>query len=246
MYQLKELFEQKTSNVIREISPNDSMYVTEEHYFSVGHSALKCIKLAMLAAGKEDFKNILDLPCGHGRVLRMLKAAFSKAQITACDLDRDAVDYCAKVFGATSVYSKKQPDQIAIQGKFDLIWCGSLLTHLKSSHWGSLLNLFNSLLCPGGLLIFSTQGRCSIHWIRSGICTYDLDSTQLSILLDGWERNGFGYVDYLNMNDYGVSVSSLAWVLLQLEKLPDLRLLTVTEMGWDNHQDVIACVRVET
>jgi hypothetical protein len=99
-------------------------------------------------------------------------------------------------------------------------------------------------LCPGGLLIFSTQGRCSIHWIRSGICTYDLDSTQLSILLDGWERNGFGYVNYLNMNDYGVSVSSLAWVLLQLEKLPDLRLLTVTEMGWDNHQDVIACVRV--
>jgi len=61
MYQLKELFEQKTSNVIREISPNDSMYVTEEHYFSVGHSALKCIKLAMLAAGKEDFKNILDM-----------------------------------------------------------------------------------------------------------------------------------------------------------------------------------------
>ncbi len=51
MYQLKELFEQKTSNVIREISPNYSMYVTEEHYFSVGHSALKCIKLAMLAAG---------------------------------------------------------------------------------------------------------------------------------------------------------------------------------------------------
>jgi hypothetical protein len=51
MYQLKDLFEQKTSNVIGEISPNDSMYVTEEHYFSVGHSALKYIKLAMLAAG---------------------------------------------------------------------------------------------------------------------------------------------------------------------------------------------------
>lgn len=163
IYKLKELFEQKTTNVVVDISPNDSMYMNEEHYFSVGHSALQCIKLAMLAANKESFDKILDLPCGYGRVLRMLKAAFPNAKLTACDLDRDAVDYCASVFGTTSVYSNKQPDKILFEDKFDLIWCGSLLTHLNSNYWESFLNLFNSLLYPGNILVFSTHGRCGIH-----------------------------------------------------------------------------------
>ena len=55
-----------------QIAPDDGMWDgNPSHYFGVGQSALHCIKVSMLAAGIESFTNILDLPCSHGRVLRM-------------------------------------------------------------------------------------------------------------------------------------------------------------------------------
>ncbi len=119
MRELEKLFEQGANAVIQEISPKDPQYNPNRHrnYFSAGQSALRCIKLAMLTAGKEDLKNILDLPCGYGRVLRTLKAAFPKARLTACDVDQDAVDFCARVLNATPVYSKPQPEQIEINDR---------------------------------------------------------------------------------------------------------------------------------
>jgi hypothetical protein len=66
---------------IRTISPRDRMVrrSTAEHYFRVGLEALQYIQVAVVAAGTGAPNRILDLPCGHGRVLRMLRAAFPKA-----------------------------------------------------------------------------------------------------------------------------------------------------------------------
>jgi len=234
-----------SNNLIREISPNDAMYAgNDRHYFSVGQSALKAIELALKAAGKEEVNKILDLPCGHGRVLRTLKSAFPKAQLTACDLDKDGVDFCARVFDATAVYSKQQPEQIKIDSNFDLIWSGSLLTHLSAPSWTGFLKLFNALLNPGGVLVFTTQGRRPVQLIRENQYTYGLEPNQLPRLLNDYEQKGFGYLDYPDSNDYGISLASPAWVCSQLEHLPSLRLLLYSEMPWDNHQDVVACVRV--
>src|SRR4029453_1584213 len=94
-------------NLITTISPLDGMYVAggEAHYFGVGADALKLVRQAMSLAGKENISSILDLPCGHGRVLRYLKAAFPQASLTACDLDHGCVDFCVATFGARGVYS---------------------------------------------------------------------------------------------------------------------------------------------
>jgi LmbE family N-acetylglucosaminyl deacetylase/glycosyltransferase involved in cell wall biosynthesis len=243
----KRLFEPDTENVMRDISPNDQMFHDDEesHYLSVGQSALRCIKLAMLAAGKDsaDIQTILDLPCGHGRVLRTLRAAFPDAQITACDLLQDGVDFCAKTFNAIPVYSTDDPDRIPIEGSFDLIWCGSLLTHLSSDRWTGFLNFFNSYLNSGGILVFSVHGPSCVYAIREGRVSYGLEEGQLTQLLEDYSQRGFGYVDYPNTMGYGISVSSPSWVLSKLEELFNLRLLAYTEMGWDEHQDVIACVK---
>ena len=72
-----------TMDVISDISPNDEMFFgNETHYFGVGRSAMTCIDLALRAAKKPaaDIWRILDLPCGHGRVLRHLKSAFPARQ----------------------------------------------------------------------------------------------------------------------------------------------------------------------
>src|SRR5262245_32651468 len=95
-------------DVIRTISPNDEMFSAagrEDVYHAIGRSAIECIVCSLNAARKTtaDVKRILDLPSGHGRVLRYLKAVFPDAEITACDLVRDGVDFCASALGALPV-----------------------------------------------------------------------------------------------------------------------------------------------
>jgi SAM-dependent methyltransferase len=245
---LSKLCEEEQLDVSQEISPNDGMYQggNKDHYFSVGRSALKNVRLAIAAAGNNlrDIKNILDLPSGHGRVLRFLKAFFREAKITACDIDRDAVDFCVRAFDVNGLYSRKQPADIEIVDRFDLIWCGSLLTHLNFDRWPEFFYFFRSILNSKGILVFTSHGRYCAERIRTGNFTYGLADTSLKKLLRGFDRNGFCYVSYSDTEDYGISLSVPSHILTFLEKLYDFQLLLYLEKGWDDHHDVIACMKI--
>jgi cyclopropane fatty-acyl-phospholipid synthase-like methyltransferase len=206
----------------------------------------------MLAAQLTDFRCILDLPSGYGRVLRTLKAYFPNAKLAACDLDKDAVEFCRRTFNAIPLYSATVPKDVKINDRFDLIWVGSLLTHLDNRKWDGFLELFDSLLNPNGLLVVTTHGRRPAEWIRTGISfygmtvsqLYGLDNDQSEKLLRAYDTLGFGYVKYHSQNDYGISLSSPAWVLSHIQKFANLRLVTYLEYGWDNHQDVVALIKM--
>jgi SAM-dependent methyltransferase len=234
--------------VIDDISPRDTMFTgNREHYFEVAESGLRCIRLAMTAAGKEGATRILDLPCGHGRILRMLKAAFPEAELTACDIDRDAVDFCAATFGAMPVYSVENPDELQFGESFDLIWCGSLLTHLDRGWWEGFLALFERALAPGGVLVFTTHGRHVANRLRKRNLKHGLGLTEETTesLLSAYERNDFGFTEYAAQTGYGISLASPAWICGLLAKRPSLRLVTFTERGFGARglQDSIGVVR---
>src|SRR5712691_11392714 len=132
----RELLQQIESR----ISPGDGMYTGEgAHYYKVGLSAIRCIEEAIDAANFTIVKRVLDLPCGHGRVLRFLVQRFPEAKFTASDLDRKGVDFCAQMFGAEAVHPEQDLDQFSLERQFDLIWCGSLVTHLNAAGIGALL-----------------------------------------------------------------------------------------------------------
>jgi SAM-dependent methyltransferase len=248
---LKQLYDLDIEGVPSEISPNDGMLEGNlRHYFAVGQSALRCIKLAMLAAGKDQFWNILDFGSGFGRVLRVLKAAFPGAELAACDLSRDAIDFCARTFGAEPIQSNEDVSRIQITNKFDLIWCGTLLTNVDSAQFSALLQLFDSLLVDNGVLVFTTHGPFVAHRIRTGACTYGLSPNLVPALVNEYDTIGFGYENYpeevltrLGVKRYGISLSTPSWVCRQIGYLPNLRLLTYTEKAWDDHQDSIACMK---
>ncbi|MGG5887557.1 methyltransferase [Falsiroseomonas sp. HC035] len=48
------------------------------------------------ALGEAEPQKILDLPCGFGRVTRVLRVRFPHASITACDLDREGVEFARR------------------------------------------------------------------------------------------------------------------------------------------------------
>lgn len=223
------------------VDRNDGMYAHDhpQHYFYVAYSALACVHSCAQRKSGENFRSILDLPCGHGRVLRALKAAFPEASFTACDLDEQAVDFCSRTFGVSGVYSKIDPRMIHIRANFDLIWVGSLFTHLNCDRWSYFLDLFRSVLTKDGLLLFSTHGEFVAERLERFSAFYGLSSEQIKAIKDQYARRGFGYADYSNLTGYGISLSAPEWIKRTL-KSHSLDLAAFMPKGWDNHHDVWA------
>jgi hypothetical protein len=68
--------------VIKTIYPADHMWITSaDYYFDVGESGLMCVRRANELAFSSPVRRILDLPCGHGRVARYLRAFYPDASM---------------------------------------------------------------------------------------------------------------------------------------------------------------------
>src|SRR6202035_1310433 len=119
-------------NFLTEVSSADGLYAS--NYVSVGLSAMKIFEYAITEGftRPEGLRNILDLPCGHGRVARVLRSQFPDADLTVCDIDRDGVDFCGRKFKATGVYGTDDFERMEMGKSFDLIWVGSLIIHFSA------------------------------------------------------------------------------------------------------------------
>jgi SAM-dependent methyltransferase len=223
---------------------NDGMYNGDAaHYFKVGLSAISCINEAVESANLERVGSILDLPCGSGRVLRFLIYRFPEAEITACELARGPVEFCVRTFGARPAFSSLNLDEVSLRKEFDLIWCGSLITHLNARGIVSLFQLFRRHLAPDGLMIFTTHGDFVHGRIPAQDFDYGLTPEQIKRIGAGYPNTGYGFEDYPGEEDYGVSLTSPEWIRSRILELGGLREVLFKERGWDNHQDVFGFVR---
>ena len=126
---------------------------------------------------------------------------------------------------------------------FDLIWCRSLFTHLDRDRWPAFLEFFSEHLAPDGLLVFTTHGRRPIQWMRDGVFSYGLTPGEQQALVEGYARDGFGFVSPAGQA-FGISLSSLSFVAAHVERQRSLRLVGLLEAGWAGHQDVVCCEKM--
>lgn len=225
---------------------DDGMYTPFDarHYLSVGLSAIRCIQEALEHSnGKKSVEAVLDLPCGYGRVLRFLRVRFPTAHITASEIDTSPLDFCKEAFSVRAARSDKDLRKLSLSGRFDLIWCGSLITHLDERGTRDLLTFFHDHLLPGGLCVFTTHGRLSLKWMEEGHQTYGLTAGALQQLLSRFRENGYGYADYENWPGYGISVVSHERMLAIARDVGQWDETSFSEHRWDNHQDVYGFTR---
>ena len=240
------------SGVIEEISPRDQMFRDPERYLRSGRKGLDCIRLGMAAAGRTAVDSVLDLPCGYGRVLRWIKAEFPGARLGACDIDREGVDFCAQTFGAEPVYGQDDPADVEVEDDYDLIWSGSLFTHLPPPQWDGFLDLFERALAPGGLVVFTTHGRRIAELMRDPERRRVYNPIDHEALLRDYEREGIAYTEYAHdpaqrerlalPATYGISLTRPSAVCAKLEQRAGLQLVGFTEARF-NGQDVVSAVR---
>ena len=179
--------------IVSALADDDAMFEGQgEHYLSVGLSAARLIQGALHEQPAP--KRILDLPCGHGRVTRMLRACYPVAQVTVCDLDRSGVDFCASQFAARGVYSHEDFRLLELGERYDLIWVGSLITHLPEQHTRRFLDFAVRHLTPQGTLVVTSHGACVAQRLLSS--NYGLTDAAARGLLADARTNGYGYRSY--------------------------------------------------
>ena len=211
---------------------------TTQHYLGTGLSALDSIFTACPEIALRPPQKILDFGCGYGRVLRMLKAAWPHSVTFACDVAPDGLAFCMEHFDVTGFRSQVRPHAVPLAHGFDLIWVGSLITHLDEDSIMGFISLFRHLLEPGGRMVFTTQGDFVIERLQQGEFHYDLTPDQQKRIVKGYTASGYAYEDYVKSPGYGVSVTSSSWLRPRVEALGRLRYVAHLPRYWDNHQDV--------
>jgi SAM-dependent methyltransferase len=208
-------------------------------YTEAGQSAVRIIERALQAAGRNfhEVQSCLDIPSGYGRVLRWLVREIPPARITACDIDANAVRFCAAEFGARPAVASAEPGELKLEGPFDLVWVGSLLTHLAPEPCFHLLRVLADLMSPGGVLIFTTHGEDSLYMLPA----YGVEFSDLQLQFESeLQTHGVAFAPYQGARDYGITVHHR----LTLAAITDqqfgssLRLLERWDRGWVQHQDV--------
>ncbi len=219
------------------------MWLTgKEWYFAVGESGLKSIKMGVALSWLQNVTSILDLPCGHGRVARYLRAAYPEAKMFFCDLEKSGVDFCTQHFGGKAVYSQPELTEVALP-TVDLIWVGSLFTHIDLDRTKRWLAYLARHLSPQGVLVATFHG----HWTRK----YHeeilpiIDAGSWDLIMKSYGETGFGYAPYgtPGMMDYGISLTRPGVVCDIISGIPGVRLIGYTERGWADNHDVVAITK---
>jgi hypothetical protein len=169
---------------------------------------------------------------------------FPEAAITACDLDTDGVDFCTETFGVDGFYSNPDLSRLSLDSDFDLIWCGSLITHLDEPRIFALMKFFQRHLVMGGLLVFTAAGDRVVEWMLSGEFDYGIAKSAIPRIISQYSDTGYAYTDYPYMPDYGISLTSREWIRVRVKQVGSLREVYFAEHGWDNHQDVYGFVKL--
>ena len=228
-----------------EIGPADDMCVPDaSHYFQVGREALALVQSAARLAGVGPITAILDLPSGYGRIARWFRTAYPGAQLTVSDTQQAAVTFCVERLGTAGVLATVDGSHWKLlPGPFDIIWCGSLLTHFDADEWVNHLHRFSERLAPNGVLVFTSHGLPALDKMQSGEKDHGLPAPEVGRMCAAATREGFGYAAYIDTPQYGISIAQPGWIRALIARETNLRVMEIRVAAWGQHQDVVACQR---
>jgi SAM-dependent methyltransferase len=231
------------AEIDRAISPEDDMMAhgTPEglpHYFQVGVSAIELIVEAMVLARRTAFPRVLDFPCGGGRVTRHLVKFFPDSEISVSDIERRKQAAVVAQFGVKAV--ECPPDfSTPLPERYDLIFVGSLLSHLDERMTVRAVDFFIDGLASEGILVLTTVGRYTATAASAGATAW---RHPVARAVRAMNRSGFGYLE-LDRTRYGISYGATfiapSWTMRLIEGRADAMVLGYKERAWDDNMDAL-------
>jgi SAM-dependent methyltransferase len=198
-----------------------------------------CIAAQMLREVRRQLPGVaaprvLDWGCGSGRATRFLPILWPALRIAGCDIDAEAVAWCAAnlpgmAFDATAPY----PPLPYQDGAFDAVLAASVLTHLAAPLQRQWLHEIRRVLAPGGVLVASALGRLSVQshsaderaaFDASGIRDTSPDTTLDGVAPPGYYRSTFQNEAFTRAH-WGAVLPVVAYRLGGLTNFQDLVVL---------------------
>ncbi|MEM9497491.1 MAG: class I SAM-dependent methyltransferase [Pseudomonadota bacterium] len=212
-------------------------------YLATAKSALHAVQgcLDLKAVKHEEIQSILDFGCGHGRVTRAFVAHWPDADVTAYDILEEGVRFCEKELGCRAMLGPQDIGETALQAEqYDLIFCGSIFTHLDVEEFNFLLGHLARALKPNGTLVFTTAGHFVAKLVEAGY-KGGVRPNVARTMLGSFYENGFGFGFYTGYEHrrWGWTLAAPWWIARSVDK-QGLQLLSLMERGWGGRQDVVA------
>ena len=228
------------------VHPRDTMLFDDgeerlRQYVAAGLSAKEAVGKCLDSAGKSwsDVGRFLDFGCGFGRVLRHLLLEMAGAEIIVTDLEEEAVSFCHQAFDVEGKLSSTDLDTFDL-GRFDLIWSGSVITHLSAEDGDAMMGFLRRSLEEDGIAVFSFHGQHALEFLPTH---YGLEVAKAQDEIKGEvEESGFSFRTYRRHilgSSYGVSFHRHDTMVDKL-KAQGLEVVAHLPAGWNHHHDVVA------
>jgi len=158
------------------------------------------------------------------------------------DLDNEGVDFCAAEFGGTGIYSVPDLTKAPLPRGFDVIWVGSLFTHVNREKTFTWLSFLANHLSGHGILVATFHGYFTAQNMPPN-ARVDRDR-----LRQEFDETGYGFATYpsddpVQLGEYGFSLSKPSTILDMVDSIPGTRVISYTERGWSHNHDVLAVCR---
>ena len=139
------------------------------------------------------------------------KSILPTAEFHACDLDTDGIKYCEQSVSALRrSYRMPTLPKSTSEREYDLIWVGSLFTHVDKPQAAAGSRTSRRFLTPTGIIVATMHGRWSesVHERMAY-----LGEDRWSIIMEGYrdrvriQRLRLGRVDAYVPGNYGISLA---------------------------------------
>lgn len=174
---------------------------------------------------------------------------FPDSKIIGAEIETEALDFCQRAFSVQGYLSNpgRSFRSLSLPCKFDLIWCGSLITHIDEQAAVDLLDFFCRHLMDGGVCVFTTHGRHVAEMFNSKETTLNLTEEGREKVLCEYQQKGYGYADYpwafpdgRSSGCFGISLASQSRMVELARGVGSWEPIYFLESGWHALQDMYA------
>ncbi|MDX9910771.1 MAG: class I SAM-dependent methyltransferase [Phycisphaerales bacterium] len=139
---------------------------TDERYLQIGQNNINMMRRVLARYGRDitPGDNILDFGCSCGPMLRFLRPFAEKGEVWGADIHGDSIAWCLQHMNPPFrfVQNTTLPHLPFHEGTFDLIYCGSVFSHIGAMAEAWLAELAR-ILRPGGTL-YATYVPVEAMW----------------------------------------------------------------------------------
>lgn len=107
----------------------------------------------------DKVSSLLDFASGYGRLTRALIQRMPRERLWVSDIYAQAVAWQAETFGVNAFASVPDPGALDHAGRHDVIFVGSLFSHLPADLFRAWLARLYDMLTPSGVLAFSVHDQ---------------------------------------------------------------------------------------